>query len=79
MRFHVLIKKLEQSLTKPLLALLGLKLYWDFFLKQFSSGWTGTFSVDQAGPELKRSICLCLPSADIRGCLTLPDLTKCTV
>lgn len=36
MRFHVLIKKLEQSLTKPLLALLGLKLYWDFFLNSLA-------------------------------------------
>jgi hypothetical protein len=32
-----------------------------------SLGCPGTHSVDQAGLELKRSTCLCLPSAVIKG------------
>jgi hypothetical protein len=33
----------------------------------YSSGCPGTHFVDQAGLELKKSTCLCLPSAAIKG------------
>jgi hypothetical protein len=39
----------------------------------YSSGWLGTYCIDQADLDLTRSICLCPQVLGLKVCATMPD------